>query len=140
MRNTGQGQNTDTPLRLYQRKALSSPSSAGNIPKESQWNQRKTLNYSSLQVGHKSQVAQWQRIHLQCRRHKRFGFNPWVRKIPWKKTSQPTPVFLPGKPHGQRSLVGYSLLGCKESNMTKHSTARCWEIYEKVSLKLRDDR
>ena len=36
------------------------------------------------------------------------GFNPWVGKIPWRKKSQPTPVFLPGKPQGQRSLVGYS--------------------------------
>ena len=38
----------------------------------------------------------------------RCGFDPWVRKIPWKRAWQPTPVFLPGKPHGQRSLAGYS--------------------------------
>ena len=37
----------------------------------------------------------------QCKRH---GFNPWVRKIPWRRKWQPTPVFLPGKSHGQRSL------------------------------------
>jgi len=37
------------------------------------------------------------------------GFDPWVRKIPWRREWQPTPVFLPGKSHGQRSLVGYSL-------------------------------
>ena len=36
------------------------------------------------------------------------GFNPWVLKIPWRRKWQPTPVFLPGKSHGQRSLVGYS--------------------------------
>ena len=42
---------------------------------------------------------------LQCERP---GFNPWVRKMPWKKKWQPTPVFLLGKSHGQRSLVGYS--------------------------------
>ena len=36
------------------------------------------------------------------------GFNPWVRKIPWKMKWQPTPVFLPEKSHGQRSLAGYS--------------------------------
>ena len=34
-------------------------------------------------------------------------FNPWVRKIPWRRAWQPTPILLPGKPHGQRSLVGY---------------------------------
>ena len=41
----------------------------------------------------------------QCRRHE---FNPWVRKIPSRRKGQPTPVFLPGESHGQRSLVGYS--------------------------------
>ena len=35
-------------------------------------------------------------------------FNPWVRKIPWRRKWQPTPVFLPGESHGWRSLVGYS--------------------------------
>ena len=44
----------------------------------------------------------------QCRRFKRQRYHPWVRKIPWKRAWQPTPVFLPGKPHGQRSLVDYS--------------------------------
>ena len=41
----------------------------------------------------------------QCRRCK---FNPWVRKIPWRRKWQPTPVFLSGKFHEQRSLAGYS--------------------------------
>jgi len=36
---------------------------------------------------------------------KRQGFDPWVRKIPWRAW-QPTPVFLPGKPHGRRGLAG----------------------------------
>ena len=36
----------------------------------------------------------------QCRRHKRQGFHPWVRKIPWMRKWQPTPVFLPGEFHG----------------------------------------
>ena len=36
------------------------------------------------------------------------GFDLWVGKIPWRRAWQPTPVFLPGEPHGQRSLVGYS--------------------------------
>ena len=44
----------------------------------------------------------------QCRRHR---FNPWVRKIPWRRKWQPTPVFLPGEPHGQRRLGGYSRWG-----------------------------
>ncbi|KAB0379908.1 hypothetical protein FD755_007692, partial [Muntiacus reevesi] len=43
-----------------------------------------------------------------------LGFDPWIEKIPWKRKWQPTPVFSPGKFHGQRSLVGYSPWGCKE--------------------------
>ena len=35
------------------------------------------------------------------------GFNAWVRGIPWRRAQQPTPIFLPGESHGQRSLVGY---------------------------------
>ena len=37
----------------------------------------------------------------------RLWFNPWVRKIPWRRAWQPTPLFLPGESHEQRSLVGY---------------------------------
>ena len=51
----------------------------------------------------------------QCRRHKRRVFDPWVGKIPWTKKWQPTPVFLPGDSHGQRSLMGYSPWGCKRA-------------------------
>ena len=46
----------------------------------------------------------------QCRRH---GFDPWVGRIPWRRKCQPTPVFLPGKSHGQRSLAGYSPWDCR---------------------------
>ena len=52
----------------------------------------------------------------------RPGFDPWVRKIPWRRAWLPTPVFLPGEFQGQRSLVGYSPWGCKESEMTKWLT------------------
>ena len=43
----------------------------------------------------------------------------WVGKIPWRRKWQPTPVFLPRKSHGQRSLVGYTPRGSKESDMTE---------------------
>ena len=46
----------------------------------------------------------------QCRR---CGFDCWVGKIPWRRKWLPTPVFLPAKSHGQRSLAGYSPWGCK---------------------------
>ena len=60
-----------------------------------------------------------QRICLQCRRP---GLDPWVGKIPWRRAWQPIPVFLPEESHGQRSLVGYSPWGRRESNMTEQLT------------------
>jgi len=52
-----------------------------------------------------SLLAQTVNNCLQCRRP---WFNPWVRKIPWRREWLPTPVFLPGEFHGQKSLAGYS--------------------------------
>ena len=57
------------------------------------------------------------RLRLQC---KRPGFNPWVRKIAWRREWLPSPVFLPGESYGQRSLVGFSPWGCKESDTAEH--------------------
>ena len=51
--------------------------------------------------------------------NKRCGFDPWVRKIPWRRKWQPTLVFLLGEFHGQRSLADDSIWGCKESNTTE---------------------
>ena len=53
-------------------------------------------------------------------RDKRQGFNSWVAKIPWGRKWQPTPVFLPGESHGQRSLKGYSH-GIAESDTTEET-------------------
>ena len=72
-------------------------------------------------------------------------FDPWVGKIPWRRKWQPTPVFLPGQTHEQRSLVGYSYGVAKsrtqlsdfiftfhfhalEKEMTTHSTVLAWRI------------
>ena len=60
-------------------------------------------------------VAQWRRIHLQSRRS---DFDPWVKKMPWRKKWQPTPAFLPGKSHGQISLEDYS--------PRDHNKSRTW--------------
>ena len=49
---------------------------------------------------------------------RRPGFNPWVRKTPWKREWLLMPVFLPGQSHGQRSLAGYSPWGHKEADTT----------------------
>ena len=50
---------------------------------------------------------------------KKCGFDPWVRKTPWRRKWQPALIFLLGKSHVQRSLVGYSSWGCKESDTTE---------------------
>ena len=75
-----------------------------------------------------SPVSQWQRIHLQYRRHRRRGFDLWVRKFPWKRKWQhismfSTPILSPEKSHGQWSLVGYSPKGHKKSD-----TSECLSI------------
>ena len=49
-------------------------------------------------------------------------FDPWARKISWRREWQPTPGFWPGESHGQRSLAGYSPWGCKESDTTEQLT------------------
>ena len=68
----------------------------------------------------------WQRICLQCRSP---GFSPWVRKIPWRKEWQPTPAFLLGESHRQRSLTGYRAQTHKESDTTEQ-----WTLSSKDTL------
>ena len=63
-----------------------------------------------------------QRICLPCSRP---GFDPLVEKILWRNEWLHTPVFLPRESHGQRSLVGYSPQGQKESDMTERLTHTC---------------
>ena len=56
----------------------------------------------------------------QYRRQKRHSFDPWVRKIPWSREWQPSPIFLPGEFYGQRSLAGCSPWGHKELDLWVH--------------------
>ena len=55
----------------------------------------------------------------QHKRHKRCGFDPRVGKMPWRRKWQPTPAFMPGESHGQRSLEGYRPQGSKGSYTTE---------------------
>ena len=55
-----------------------------------------------------------------CLQWRRPRFDPWARKIPWRRDWQPTPVFLPGESHGQRNLEGYSPQSHKELDMTEN--------------------
>ena len=59
----------------------------------------------------------------QCRRHKRRGFNPWVRKIPWRRKWQHTPIFLLGESHGQRCW-----------HATVHGVAKSWTWMKRLSM------
>ena len=71
---------------------------------------RMSLIFVDKHFGRHPGGARGKESTCQCRRHRRQGFEPWVGKIPWRRKWQPTPVFLLGKSHGQRSLVGYSPL------------------------------
>ena len=64
-------------------------------------------------------VVQYKESACPCSGQKRRRFYSWVGKIPWSKQWQRAPVFLPGKSHGQRSLVGYSPWVHKESDATE---------------------
>ena len=74
-----------------------------------------------------------------CRRPR---FNPCIRKIPWRRKWQPTPVFLPGKSCGQRSLAGYSPWGRKrvrpswvtQQQQTTHTYYKCRALHWYVSV------
>ena len=84
-----------------------------------------SVNNSILNLIWTFPVAQWWRILLKCRR---LGFDPSVGKIPWRREWHPTPVFLPGEAHGQRSLAAYSPRGHKESYTTERLTLSLSQI------------
>ena len=77
----------------------------------------------------------WEQLNHTCRP----WFDPWVRKITWRRAWQPTPVFLPGESHGQRSLVSYSPWGSQSvrhdwsnracSEQTKSDNLGCTKLY-----------
>ena len=62
--------------------------------------------------------ASGKELACQCRRRKRYQFNTWVRKMPWRNARQLILAFLPGEFYVQRSLLGYSPWGHKQSDMT----------------------
>ena len=68
---------------------------------------------------------------------RRCGFDPWVRKIPWRRKWQLTPVFLPAKSHGQRSLEGYSPGGHKRVGRDLATKQQLQKIIQRFLRKLR---
>ena len=73
-------------------------------------------------------AGQWQRILL-IKETQETRFDPWVGNIPWRRKLQSIPVFLPGKFHGQRNLVGYSSWSCKESETSEKVNMNTYIIY-----------
>ena len=74
-------------------------------------------------------------ILLQFRSCRRHGFNPWVRKIPWRREWRPTPVFLLGESHGQRTLAGYGPQGHNELDTTEVSHVKFYNLKMKKKKK-----
>ena len=64
----------------------------------------------------------------QCRRYKRCGFHPWVRKIPWRRKWQPTPVFLPGESHGLWPIL------CSWNSQGKNAGVGCHFLLQGIFL------
>ena len=62
-------------------------------------------------------------------------FNHWVGKVPWRRAGQPTPVFLPGESHGQRSLAGYSP-SVQLSHSVTSDSATPWTAARQASLSI----
>ena len=91
-------------------------SSFSNFRLKSQifWGKCECISWSSPENQEKKGGLPWWlsgiEFTCQCRRCR---FDPWVKNIPWRRKWQPTPVFLPGKSHGHRSLADYSPWGCK---------------------------
>ena len=73
-----------------------------------------STNYSDQDMGVPGGTSDREPTCL-CRRHRRCRLDPWVGKIPWRRAWPPTPVFLPGEFHGQRSLVAYTVHGVTKS-------------------------
>ena len=71
---------------------------------------------------------------FQYKRPKRCRFYPCVRKIPWRRAWQPTPVFLSGESHGQKNLVSYSPWGHKELDTTEQLSTACIWIHTNMRL------
>ena len=83
---------------------------------------RENLKIFNIKISGKKGLPLWlssKESICKCRRHRRHGFDPWVRKIFWRRKWLPTPVFLPGESQGQSSLVGYSPWGHKKSDRTE---------------------
>ena len=85
-------------------------------PEERAWE-----TYQTMPLEPRHRLPTWLSGKEPTCQYRRQGFDPWVGKIPWRRKWQPSPVFLPGKYHGRRSLMGYSPWGCKEWDRAEYA-------------------
>ena len=84
------------------------------------WRRYSNFLWAIPSISGASKVALLVKNHAcQCKRDRRDGGSIWVRKIPWRRAWQPTPILLPGESHGRKSLLGYGPWGDKESDVLK---------------------
>ena len=109
---------------LLQCSCLENPHGSRSLVGCSPWSHKESdMTAAANTIAIMTRASSWlscKESACQCRRHRAHEFNPWVRKIPWRRKWQPAPIFLPGKSHGQRSLEGYSPWGAKESDTTEY--------------------
>ena len=126
--------NTLRELWMFERHDTKSWASTEAATWDLQWEQQplfkglgETPTTETNKRGSASAVVPVVKTACQCGSCKRLQFDCWVTKMPWSRKWQPTPVFLPGKFHGQRSLEGYCPRGRKELDVTEdaHSHPPC---------------
>ena len=99
------------------------------------WKAKHIITLTLYRASLVAQTVKHLSICLHCRWPR---FDPWVRKIPWRRKWQPTPVLLPGKFHGWRCLVGYSPWGCKELDTTERLHFLSLDTVQLLNLQLCD--
>ena len=98
-----------------------------SLLKEGVWRSRLYWNMSFMWLGFPG--CSGKELACQCRTCR---FDPWVLKIPWRSKWPPTPAFLPGNFHGQRSLMGYRPWGCKSQTWLRMHTYICTSMWPRA--------
>ena len=109
---------------------------SSSLPSLSLWKLYYLLSATHVSLGFPG-GASGKEPACQCRRHERGGFEPWIRKIPWRRAWQSTPVFLPGESHRQGSLAGYtqSRVAKSQTQLKQFSThAQCISCWSHKAL------
>ena len=93
------------------------------------WTELNWNFYKSWGLHWASLVAPWKRISLQCKRCRKHWFDPWIRKIPWRREWQPTPVFLPRKSPWTEEPGGLQSMGLQRAEQDWSSWTYMYKDY-----------